>query len=209
MQVFQRGIEFNPFLGWGTGGSTWTNPYMWATLLFKINWVLFLFNLWPMYPMDGGRMVHCGLWWKFGFGKATSIATSIGMVAAVLLGFYGLVNGQFMLIAIAFMGYTTCYQERLLLKAGVLMGAEPFGGGYTAGYADTGSSTKGKRGWFARWKERSIEKRRQRMQRDVVAEQQTVDQILDKVRDRGIQSLTSREKSILEEATKRQQTGRR
>lgn len=37
----------------------------------------------------------------------------------------------------------------------------------------------------------------------------SVDQILDKVRDRGIQSLTSREKSILEEASKRQQTGRR
>ncbi|MBI5764914.1 MAG: rhomboid family intramembrane serine protease [Planctomycetes bacterium] len=36
----------------------------------------------------------------------------------------------------------------------------------------------------------------------------SVDQILDKVRDRGIQSLTSREKSILEEATKRQQAGR-
>ncbi len=46
-------------------------------------------------------------------------------------------------------------------------------------------------------------KRRQEMQ--MLA---SVDQILDKVRDHGIQSLTSREKTILEEASKRQQSGR-
>jgi hypothetical protein len=36
----------------------------------------------------------------------------------------------------------------------------------------------------------------------------SVDQILDKVRDQGIASLTNREKAILEEARRRQQSGR-
>src|ERR1051325_11747055 len=39
-------------------------------LLARINWTLWLFNLIPGYPMDGGRLLHAVLWRKWGYAKA-------------------------------------------------------------------------------------------------------------------------------------------
>lgn len=91
--------------------------FLW--LAFSINTALLLFNLVPMFPMDGGRMLHCGLWKSFGHHRGTLIATTVGMVGAVVMGLYGLGSQQYTLLAIAFLGYITCYQERMLVRAGV------------------------------------------------------------------------------------------
>lgn len=51
---------------------------------------LFLFNLLPALPMDGGRVLRALLASRFGFIDGTRKAVGVGVVVAVLLGLYGL-----------------------------------------------------------------------------------------------------------------------
>lgn len=201
----ERSVPFNPFFGWESDASTWANPRLWARLIFQINWVLFLFNLWPMYPMDGGRMLQCVLWWKLGHNRSLSIATTVGMVAAIVLGFYGLANQQWMLLAIAIMGYMACRNERMLLKFGAYDGSEPQGP-----RLDLSQDRPRRDGWLTRLRKKR-HARALELHREIQASlQEEVDRILEKVHQNGIQSLTEREKKTLADATHKQQAaGRR
>lgn len=62
-----------------------TNPVGFIHLILLVNVVLFLFNLIPAYPMDGGRILRALLSYKMEKLKATYIASTIGRSLA--LGF--------------------------------------------------------------------------------------------------------------------------
>ncbi len=59
-------------------------------LAFTANLVLFLFNLIPAFPMDGGRVLRALLAIKLGRARATNIASIIGRIIAVCFIVYGL-----------------------------------------------------------------------------------------------------------------------
>jgi Zn-dependent protease len=68
----------------------------WTALLsfiFVTNISLFLFNLIPAYPMDGGRILRSVLGMRMERDKATRIATSVGRVMAVGFVAYGVYAG--------------------------------------------------------------------------------------------------------------------
>jgi stage IV sporulation protein FB len=59
----------------------------------KIMWVnvaLLLFNLLPVFPMDGGRVLRALLAMRLGLLRATRIAARIGQFGALVLGMWGL-----------------------------------------------------------------------------------------------------------------------
>ncbi|MEO7165817.1 MAG: site-2 protease family protein [Spartobacteria bacterium] len=57
-------------------------------LLWQINLGLLLFNLLPIYPLDGGQIVRALLWFPLGQIRSLFIATAIGFVGgALLIGF--------------------------------------------------------------------------------------------------------------------------
>ena len=58
------------------------------------NMLLFLFNLIPAFPMDGGRILRSLLSMRLSRNKATRIAAAIGRVIAIGFVIYGLMNGQ-------------------------------------------------------------------------------------------------------------------
>ncbi len=69
--------------------------------LFEINLVLLIFNMLPVYPLDGGKILWSVLWFFIGEARALRVASVIGMVGAagfLILAFYA---GDFLLIAIA------------------------------------------------------------------------------------------------------------
>jgi Zn-dependent protease len=53
--------------------------------LFWINTSLLVFNLLPVYPLDGGQILRSLLWFAFGRGRSLQIATVIGAVGIVVL----------------------------------------------------------------------------------------------------------------------------
>lgn len=62
-----------------------TNPIGFLHLVLMLNVILFVFNLIPAFPMDGGRILRALLSMKLGLRKATFIASIIGR--ALALGF--------------------------------------------------------------------------------------------------------------------------
>jgi Zn-dependent protease/CBS domain-containing protein len=71
-------------------------PYLTAA-----NIVLFLFNILPAFPMDGGRILRSILAMRLGYRHATEIAVNIGKGMAILFGIAGVASGDFFLLFIA------------------------------------------------------------------------------------------------------------
>ena len=88
------------------------------------NLTLFLFNLLPAYPMDGGRILRSVLAIGRPVEEATRIAAGAGQALAVLLGMIGLLWGNFVLVFVALFVYLGAQQE----------GAAAAGRIFTAGY---------------------------------------------------------------------------
>ena len=180
--------------------ATWGSLNTWLVLIYEINVFLFLFNLWPMYPMDGGRLFKCALWWKMGLHKATAVATAVGMIAAVAMGFYGLLYSYWFMLAIAIMGYLYCHQERKQLKAGALQEDGFMGHDFSGGYTTLEPESRKRQGAFASWRKKRAEAQKRQAQKIVDRQQEDVDRILEKVHRKGIQSLSRAEKRTLESA---------
>jgi Zn-dependent protease/DNA-directed RNA polymerase subunit RPC12/RpoP len=78
-------------LGWN---DTHPDASEWIHNIWVINLVLLIFNLMPVYPLDGGQILRSLLW--FPFGRANSL------LAASIIGFIG-VAALFILAAIFFL----------------------------------------------------------------------------------------------------------
>lgn len=80
------------------GQVSWNGMLAYLTMA---NLVIGVFNLIPAYPMDGGRILRALLALKLDYGKATSIAVSVGQGLALLLGLWGFMSGTWTLVLIA------------------------------------------------------------------------------------------------------------
>jgi Zn-dependent protease len=90
--------------------------------LMFVNGFIFLFNLLPAFPMDGGRILRAGLAMMLDYAQATRIAASIGQFMAIVFGYFGLVAPNPILLLIAIFVWigaeseATQVQERLMLR---------------------------------------------------------------------------------------------
>jgi Zn-dependent protease len=57
-----------------------------AIEVFKINRGLLIFNMLPIYPLDGGQILQSLLWFVIGRGWSLMVAASIGILGAAALG---------------------------------------------------------------------------------------------------------------------------
>ena len=75
------------------------------------NLALWLFNLLPAYPMDGGRILRAALALRRPVEEATRIASGAGQALAIALGLFGLLGGNFLLVFVALFVYLGATQE--------------------------------------------------------------------------------------------------
>jgi Zn-dependent protease len=73
-------------------------------MLWFINRLLLLFNILPIYPLDGGQILRSLLWYKLGRARSLHLAASIGLVGIVGLGGYALLKNPDNVIWIAVLG---------------------------------------------------------------------------------------------------------
>lgn len=69
--------------------------------LFTANVSLFIFNMIPAFPLDGGRVLRAVMGFFTSFERATQAAATVGRVLAIGLGLFALFTGQFFLALIA------------------------------------------------------------------------------------------------------------
>jgi Zn-dependent protease/CBS domain-containing protein len=91
------------------------------------NLLLFLFNLLPAYPMDGGRILRSILALRRPEEEATRIAAGAGQSLAILLGLLGLLWGNFMLVFVALFVYLGASQEGAAARGRILTSGFPVG----------------------------------------------------------------------------------
>ena len=81
-----------------------------------LNIFLFLFNMIPAFPMDGGRILRGLLSLKLPRTRATKIASDIGKIFAVLFAVAGIIWLNFLLILIALFIYFGASQENSMTE---------------------------------------------------------------------------------------------
>ena len=61
----------------------------WGLMIIYSNLLIFFFNLLPVYPLDGGRILECILHIVFGKRKAEKYTNHISFVSLIVLTFIG------------------------------------------------------------------------------------------------------------------------
>ncbi|MBV6403789.1 MAG: site-2 protease family protein [Flavobacteriales bacterium] len=93
------------------------------SFLFTANLSLFLFNLLPAFPMDGGRILRALLSLRLPRVQATRIATGVGRALAAVLGIGGLYFGEPMLALIGvFIWFAAGAEARAVIQQTALRG---------------------------------------------------------------------------------------
>ncbi|MCH8150331.1 MAG: hypothetical protein IH987_20530 [Planctomycetes bacterium] len=203
-------VPWNPLHPFGSFDSMNlpTSGQWWLLRVYGLSYVLLLINLLPVFPFDGGRIVQAWLWPEKGFRRSMEIATGTGMVGAIAIGLFGLVSSTWLLMMIAVFGYLTCYQTRRMLKEQGDFAGDGFGE-FSDGYrfrSDDDDEEK-KPGFLARRKARREAKKAEQTRLRTEAHERAVEEVLRKVSASGIDTLTPRERRILEEETRRQRMG--
>jgi hypothetical protein len=217
-------VSLNPFEMWRMNVYWFFSDALGVRLLadlFVVNYALLLFNLTMLfYPFDGGRIVQVILWVWMGYERSMRLATTLGMIGAVIAAGVGLWQGSVMLVVIAAFGFLACVQQRRYLKQAAAYepdsdprfaaAYETAGGERGAWFGADGNEDRGARhasrrpGMISRWRTARAEKRVDGERRRAVADDAEVNRILDKVREQGLASLSQREKDALQRATEKQ-----
>jgi Zn-dependent protease len=205
-----------PGTGWRPEG-WWIDPvYEAVRILLWLNLSLLLFNLLPLFPMDGGRALRGLLARRMHPNRATLVVTRIGTwgaIAFLVIGVVGWVGGSPYGVILALIGLSNllaCRQEALAARytegpygrAGVMA---PWEGDPDAWKRGGGSAGRppSRPGFFARRRLAKQARAQERARDEADALQVEVDRILDKVRDVGMAGLSAREKDTLERASRR------
>ena len=86
----------------------WPDPYTLIYYIYVTNWVLLIFNLLPVYPMDGGRILQSLLWYRVGYRRALLAATTVGFVGCAALGALAVYNDSIWLGILTFFFFMNC-----------------------------------------------------------------------------------------------------
>jgi len=69
----------------GAWAQTMPNAHAFVTALCYINVLLLVFNLLPIYPLDGGQILRSLLWYALGRGRSLLVASMIGLAGSAAL----------------------------------------------------------------------------------------------------------------------------
>ena len=192
----------NHSVGVNFHSTEWVDVTVYAFRFYFVSWWLLLFNVLPVYPLDGGQMLRAGLWGWFGYYRASLYAFNVGLVGSVLMLAFGLAEQSLLLAFIAVSCGWTCYVSRMQLLAAGPYEYGDDGVDYSAAYDNPARRRKPSRGSL-----RAAAKANKAQVAEAV-EREQVDRILAKVSATGMASLTRGERRTLKQATehRRRQT---
>lgn len=176
-------------------------------LTFCASWILLLVNILPVYPFDGGRILHTVLTWKFGSDPATQYYLYTGCAVAIVAMIAGILTSSTWLVFIGAIVLVFNMLESIQLRTSdtyddSFMGYD-FSQGYTSLERGEEPRAAAEPGVLKRWMDRRKRERDERRQQREQVEEQQLDVLLDKVHAQGIESLTEAERRQLRRASAR------
>lgn len=83
---------------------------LWACVLAmqRLNLWLLLFNILPVYPLDGGQILRSLLWYVCGAARSLQIAAAVGFLGVAGLAWVAFRQGNYWLGFIAYMVFSNC-----------------------------------------------------------------------------------------------------
>lgn len=176
----------------------------WAYRIFWMNWVLFLFNLLPAYPLDGGQLLQSFVWARTDYRRGVVVAAYSGFAVSVIFLVVSIAANESLFMGLAlFMLYAASMKLfSLELEDG------PFGYDFSEGYTslekDEEPAPKPKPpGWFTRWRQARKARKMAREAEQRAADEERMDQLLEKIARSGKASLTDEERRFLERVSAR------
>ncbi len=94
--------------GWD---QTMPDTLKWITAVFYMNAFLFIFNMLPIYPLDGGQILHSLLWFVSSAGRSLQIAVVVGWMGLAGLAYFAVAQQSFWMGILCFFGATQCVCE--------------------------------------------------------------------------------------------------
>lgn len=199
-----------------TEGTAWL--VLWK-LVFWVNWVLLLVNLFPAFPFDGGRILRAALmlhWGEHSRARATFVVSLLAQVGAVLLLVAAwltrnwhptsLLPTWFALVLLAIFLFFSAQHERQKAPPPIDNEDQPFGYDFSQGYTSLERSYDDAHddvGPITRWLEERREARQKRQQEIEQEEDRRMDELLARISVEGMESLTAEERSLLERVSAR------
>lgn len=180
---------------------------LWTARLFWMSWILFLFNLIPAFPLDGGRLMQSAIWGRTGdFRRGTLIAVYTGFVVAVLFILISFWVVDPLLLGLAIFIWVFCRQQYIALEMSEgdsFMGYD-FSQGYTSLEKDDPPPPKPKKlGPIKRWLQARRERRALRDAEQRALDEARMDELLDKIHRQGKEALTDEERRFMDRVSAR------
>ncbi|MBL8754292.1 MAG: M50 family metallopeptidase [Planctomycetes bacterium] len=192
------------------GGFYWCPLQYTLAFLVQANAWLLVFNLLPIYPLDGGRCLRALLALRWHPNLATMWAGTIGIVGGVMLAVYGFTRPGFartILLVIGVSCVTGSLEARraarhvlVYERRGPRYPWEADGDAWKHGVRPERAS---KLSWFQQWRVKRAVKKAKAAAIEAAAFDREVDRILGRVHEVGMTGLTEQERAVLKRASKR------
>jgi Zn-dependent protease len=170
--------------------------------MFWISWMTLLLNVVvPGFPLDGGRMFQCAVWWRTDYRRGTLAAIYAGFIAALVFGVFAILGNELLALCLALFIYVSCRMQWIMLEGGgedSLLGYD-FSQGYTSLERDQPAPRRRRprQSFWQRWWQKRVQRKRQRQLEQKEADERRMDQLLEKVNREGLHSLTDEERRFL------------
>jgi Zn-dependent protease len=188
-------------------GNHYNVVVLWTARVFWMSWVLFLFNLIPAFPLDGGRLLQSLIWGRSGdYRRGTLIAVYTGFVICLLFMVVAFWIVDVVLIGLAIFIWVSCRQQFVALEMSEnesVFGYD-FSQGYTSLEKDEPPQPKQKKlGPIKRWLQARRERKALRDAEQKALDEARMDELLDKIHRHGKESLSDEERRFMDRVSAR------
>jgi Zn-dependent protease len=179
-------------------------------IAFSINWLLFVVNILPILPLDGGRILRTMLTSRMHPELVDRFAVQLSMFAAGVLALAGLVGDWsavvFLGAALLIFNMVQLFQYDTVERDDDSFLGYDFSEGYTSldrSSAPAGSTQPAdtQRGLLEQWRERRRQQKELSLRRQQEEAERQLDDLLAKVHAHGMTSLTAREQQLLKQVS--------